>query len=307
LVIEFNVEDLYHALLKKGLSTEDIDSKIKEITSNLGGYITDQAALFFLAKEYGLDILTKESYREELDELEEIIDYDEFTVKISEIQPETTNIVLIGKVIKSFGVKVFARKDGTSGKVGSVLIQDDSGTIKVVLWDDQSDIVQLEAFQENVLVRVIGGYSKVNGNGKVEVHLSRRSKVEFVLNDANVSNKNSEVNPLSVNSELSIEDALNSKDRAINSISGEVSDIIEFKEINLKNGNKTFLFKFLLSDENSSITVLVWDLDATYFFKSVKIGDMLKLNNIFLKFNKFSDQKELIYTKKSIVVKISEL
>jgi len=304
LVIEFSVEDLYHALLKKGLSTEDIDFKVKEIASNLGGYVTNQAALFFLAKEYGLDILTKESYSEELDELENNIDYDEFIVKVSEIQPETTNIVLIGKVIKSFGVKLFTRKDGTSGKVGSFLVQDETGTIKVVLWDDRSEIVQSEAFQENFLVRVIGGYSKVNGNGKVEIHLGRRSKVEFVLNDVNFINKNSKVNPLDVNSELSIEDALNSKDRAINSISGEVSDIIEFKEINLKNGNKTFLFKFLLSSENSSINVLVWDLNATYFFKSVKIGDTLKLNEVFLKFNKFSNQKELIFTKKSTVVKI---
>ena len=85
MVIGFSVEDLYHELLKKGLSTEDIDSKIKKIASNLGGYVTDQAALFLLAKEYGLDFSAKESSPEFCDEIEEKIDYDEFLIKISDI------------------------------------------------------------------------------------------------------------------------------------------------------------------------------------------------------------------------------
>jgi len=56
------------------LDTEDIALKIKEMVSNLGGYVTNYAALFLLAKEYGLDFSAKESRPEFCDELEEKIE-----------------------------------------------------------------------------------------------------------------------------------------------------------------------------------------------------------------------------------------
>ena len=66
-----------------------------------------------------------------------------------------------------------------------------------------------------------------------------------------------------------------------------------------KNEDKTFLLKLILSDDTSSIRVLVWGINAVESLKILNDGIGVKLSNVMIKENPYSNEKELVYTKNS--------
>ena len=68
------------------------------------------------------------------------------------------------------------------------------------------------------------------------------------------------------------------KEGFVNKISGVVSEIEEFKELTLKNGEKSFLLKFILSDNDTSVRVVVWGMNAVNCLKMINEGDIIELS-----------------------------
>ncbi len=218
-----------------------------------------------------------------------------------------SNIVITGRILRNFGKKNFLRKDGSPGIVGSFIIGDSTGTIKIVLWNDQANIMENEYFQVGEIVQIIGGYSKIGLNDEIEVHLSKTGKIILSPKDIDFSQipKLDSFKYLTVqrtrfskkDSELSIKE-LYGKAGFIKSITGIVQ-IEEFKEIIKKNGEKTFLLKLILSDDSSSIRVLIWGMNAVESLKILNNGISVKLSNVIIKENSYTNEKELIFTKNS--------
>lgn len=67
----------------------------------------------------------------------------------------------------------------------------------------------------------------------------------------------------------------------------------------MKNGEKSFLLKLILSDDTASIKVNIWGMDAVECVKNVSDGVYVKLSNVVIKENKYSNEKELNSTKNS--------
>ncbi len=297
--------DLYQALIDAGLSLNEIKQKIKAKVEEYQGYLSEEATLFLVAKEYGLNIHS--SYIDsDYNELEKRIDYDEFTIKLSEIKENMSNIVLLGRIEKRIGVRNFLHKDGTSGIVGSFLINDGTGCIKIVLWGAQSNIMENNYFQNGEIIRIIGGYSKKDINSNLEVHLGRNGKIILAPDDVNLKrfplinelNKaKPEKKPI-----LKIRD-LHDFDGYVKNIEGIIDCVLDFKEVNLKNGEKSFLFKFVLRDDTSSITVVIWGINAIEYLKFINQGEKVKLYNVKVKFNTFTQQNEISFIKNSKLIK----
>jgi len=72
-----------------------------------------------------------------------------------------------------------------------------------------------------------------------------------------------------------------------------------FKELTLKNGEKSFLLKLVLSDDTASIKVNIWGMRAVEAVKIFNDGVGVKLTNVFIKENSYSNEKELSFTKNS--------
>ncbi len=292
------IEDVRQLLRDIGLTDEEIDREVKSKVQEGQGYITEDFALFVVAKENDINVGFIHGDSIDDNDNESEVDYNEFTIKGTDIKEGMRSIVLLGRIEKIFKQREFLRKDGTVGKVSSFFLNDGSGSVKIVLWDDKSSVVDSEYFKHNEIVRVIGGYSKKEYKDSVEVHLSKRGKMEMVL-DGDCLEK---IPPLSSvpqynSGKISIRD-LQERDGFVNQVEGMVS-AKEFKEITLKNGEISFLFKFLLSDDESSISVVVWGLNAVNLFKLTESGFMIRLRNLFAKKNAYSGQKELNFIKKT--------
>jgi len=297
-------EQIYQALLDTGISEEEINQQINEKLTDYQGFMTKQAVLFLIAKENGINIYSSEYNIEIQKEIEELIDYNDFTIPISSISEGMQNIVITGRITEIFGTKSFTKKDGTSGIVGSFQICDKSECIKIVLWNEQAKIMENEFFQKGEVIQIIGGYSKKGIDDNLEVHLSRQGKMilapEGVIlpevnkyEHQNLSKEKAVKSP----SKLTIEELIK-KEGFIRFIKGTVR-IDEFKELTLKNGEKSFLLKLNLSDESGSIKVNIWGMNAVEYIKIIDERNTIKLSNVVIRQNKYSNEKELNFIKNS--------
>jgi len=304
--MSISVDELYQKLLDSGISEAELDKQVQNKESEFGGFMSKQGILFIIAKENGIYIQSPEISEQLYEEFEEEIDYDEFTVELSELNEEMRNIVLLGKILQIYETREFSRKDGTVGKVSSFLFGDTSQTLKVILWGDKADISKNEYFRVNELIRIIGAYCKKGKDNNLEVHLGKRGKI---ILSPEITNKNLRLrlNSIKVKSQnrrdfkskstSKIKDLLESF-KYIKTIQGKVQ-IEEFKEINKKSGEKTFLLKIFLSDDSTTIRVLIWGMIAVECLKIITDHDTVVISNVAVRENDYTREKELVFTKNS--------
>ena len=304
-------EDLYQALIKEGMSEEEIETAIKQKKREFGGFMTTQGMLFLIAKEHGVPLHKSEISSENDNILGERIDYDEFTLQAKDLKEGMANIVLLGKISRVFRINEFSRKDGSIGMVASFIIQDASSSIKIVVWDEQAKILQSKYFKEGELVRIIGGYSKMGRNGEIEVHIGRKGKL--VLSPENLNSKiknqleNLETKPYTDIKQKTSSIPLSTlmkENKFISNIEGIVN-VEEFKELTLKSGENTVLLKLIITDSyDESARIILWGNTAENCLKQIKEGNGYKFNNLMVKDNTYTGEKELSFTRKSSITPI---
>ena len=303
------VDELFQKLLDLGLSEEELEKKVKDKVEEYGGYMSKQGVLFIIARENGLDVRSPDIDDYVYDDLEEEVDYDEFTIDIMDLREGMSNIVLLGIILTFQKVREFVRKDQSAGKVCSFLLGDVTGIVKVVLWDERTDIVNQEYFKPKELVRVIGGYSKLGRNEAIEVHLGRKGLL--VLSPEVSAKKRKQFEEITIASSEETTPKSNleplrqaiEKNKYISAVKGIVQ-IEEFKELELKSGDKSFLLTMFLEVEGFTIRVKAWGMNAVECLKMVNDGDFVSITNLAVKENKYTTEKELVFTKNSSVLLI---
>jgi ssDNA-binding replication factor A large subunit len=149
---------------KSGLSDSEITQKIDQKLNQLSGLISKEGAAHILANELGIKIFEVPK-----------------NLKIKEILDGMRSIDISGKVQQIYEVREFKTEKG-SGKVGSFILADETGSIRVVCWYDQTEIIN--KLVKDVIVKVAGGYVRNNNNRK-EIHINERSKV--IINPKGIS------------------------------------------------------------------------------------------------------------------------
>lgn len=148
---------------KTGLSDEEINQKIKAKLKQLPGLISEEGAAHIVANELGVKLF-------EIGE----------KLQIKNILSGMRNVDVIGKVLQKYELREF-QTEKRSGKVANMLIGDETGVIRVVMWNNQAELIN--QLNEGDVVKVKGGYVRDN-NGRNEIHLSEMSKL--VINPSGV-------------------------------------------------------------------------------------------------------------------------
>ena len=304
--MSISIDELYQKLLDSGISEAELEKQVQHKESEFGGFMSKQGILFIIAKENGIYVQSPDVNKQLYDEFEDEIDYDDFSINVSELKEEMKNIVLVGKIVKVFEPREFSRKDGTIGKVVSFLFGDGSQEIKIILWDDKVDIIKNEFFRVGDILRIIGAYCKKGKNGNLEVHLGKRGKIVL---SPDITDKKLKIRlenfKVDIPSESNSKSKLSSKIRElvdgfnyITRIQGQIH-IEVFKEITKKSGEKTFLLNLLLSDDSATIRVLIWGMSAIEYLKIISDNVTVVISNVSVKQNKYTNEKELVFTKNS--------
>tara|TARA_Y100000310_G_C20704099_1_gene833147 strand:- start:7260 stop:8243 length:984 start_codon:yes stop_codon:yes gene_type:complete len=145
---------------KSDLTDKDIETKVEEKLKQLSGLISKEGAAHIVANESGVKLFEQVSGR----------------LQIKNVLVGMRDVEVLGKVLQLYEVREFNSGE-RSGKVGSLIIGDETENIRVVLWGDQTD--NLAKVKVNDVVKVLGGYVRANQGGK-EIQLNDRA--QFIIN-----------------------------------------------------------------------------------------------------------------------------
>ncbi len=142
-----------------GLSIAELESRIQAKVKQLSGLLSQDGAVQIIANELGVQLSAPAQAGG---------DY-----KIKELQIGARGISVAGQVLKKYDVKEF-NKNGKQGRVGSMLIGDETGSCRLVFWNDQVDVfIQL---QEGDIVVVRNPFVKESfQKDRLELQLNTQS------------------------------------------------------------------------------------------------------------------------------------
>ncbi len=245
---------------ESGVSEAEIEEKINAKIEELGGLIGEMGAAYLIAKELGVTLQSATPDAQS-------------SLKIESIFSGMKNVDITGKVMQIFNIREFKKKDGGKGKLGSVVIGDDTGKIRVIFWD--GDVQKLEELEEGDILRIKGAYSKENLNSEPELHIGMRTRII--------------INPKGVNPEdfPDIEDRSMKISQLSHGMQGvdiicKVLRIFGLREFERSDGKTGRVVNLLVSDETGVARVTLWD-ENTDIVDRIKEGDILEVTRGYVK------------------------
>lgn len=170
---------------KTQMQVSEIEERVERKMKQLSGLISKEGAAHIVANELGVKIFEPLSGK----------------LQIKHILTGMRDVETVGKVLQISDTREFMRGDSLS-KVASMLIGDETGTIRVVLWGSQADNVANLGL--NNVVKIVGGYVRDN-NGRKEIHLNDRSQLiinpkgEVIESVEGISDNRKDIRDLSEN------------------------------------------------------------------------------------------------------------
>ncbi|WP_257627886.1 single-stranded DNA binding protein [Haloplanus salinarum] len=99
------------------------------------------------------------------------------TYRIEDLSLGLSDVNLRGRVLATDSVRTFDRDDGSEGRVANLTLGDETGRIRVTLWDERADrATELDA---GTSVEVVDGYVRER-DGDLELHVGSRGAVEEI-------------------------------------------------------------------------------------------------------------------------------
>lgn len=243
-----------------GLNRKEIQDLVSEKKEELKGLISEEGALFIIAKELGVDV--KSENRELMGDLD---------INITDITKDMKNVTLVGRIKDILRVFKFDKKEGEKGSVGSFILNDNTGDIKVVLWDEDVAIFQNANFVKGEIVKLINAYPKIGRDGNLEIHIGRLGKVIIAPEDVDYKKY-----PKIKDEVVPIED-VNSNLLSV-SVEGKIMSISPIREFTRNNGDLGKVCNILIRDNSDKIRINFWN-DEVNKLKDFEVGDAIFVKN----------------------------
>lgn len=141
---------------KSNLKKSDIINLIDKKYLEMKDLITKEGALYLTAKELGVDLPENPS-----------------RMPIKSVIPGMRNINVIGRIFRISKINEFTKSNGTAGRVANVFIGDNTGFIRIPLWDEQVKLLEDNTISLGDVVQIGNGLARENTFGDVEISLGR--------------------------------------------------------------------------------------------------------------------------------------
>ena len=116
----------------------------------------------------------------EIDEDAEVDVQVQDTYRVDDLSLGLSDVNLRGLVLATDTVRTFERDDGSEGRVSNLTLGDETGRVRVTLWDEKAD--RAEELDAGASVEVVDGYVRER-DGDLELHVGSRGAVEEIDED----------------------------------------------------------------------------------------------------------------------------
>lgn len=258
-----SLEEIIEKILKHHpqYDRKDILTMIKEKREELGqDVINDEAAAMIVARELGVDLLQDSSRGQ---------------FKIEDITEDKRNVALIARVMRLDTVRTFRRKDGSEGRVASLMVGDNTGTIRVVLWDDMTRAISEGHINIGDVIQIRGGYVKKGFRDSYELNIGRMGSIR-VLEDYELEE---------FDMELAQPESTKIKDLTEGmydvTILAKVTRVFNLSTFVRKtDGSEGKVLSVIGADGTGSIRIVFWDNFAEQM-KDVQVGEVIRISGAY--------------------------
>ena len=242
-----------HPDISKKVILERLDKEKRKT----GGFIAENVLLRMIAAEFGVEI-SKEAPA--------------LALSMRDLIPSLNDVTVVGRVVAVFPSRTF--KGGKSGKIASFLIAGKHSLLRIVLWNDKTNLIDSGEVEVGQIVRVSHGYSREDYSGKVELHLGDRSAIE--INPKGVEARNYPA--ISKFMTKIGEITQTCKNKNVN-VTGTVEKLFPVSTFKRQDSNDGQVMRFILADETGEIAVVVWNEKVDELEETLKKDVTLQLVN----------------------------
>ena len=163
------------------------------------------------------------------------------TSSIDSLSMGQSDVDARGIVLGTESIRTFDRDDGSEGRVSNLSLGDETGRIRVTLWDEQAD--RAEELDTGTAVEVVDGYVRER-DGSLELHVGDRGAVEEIDDEIDFS---PETDPIdSVEIETTVD------------IGGVVRSVDPKRTFDRDDGSEGQVRNIRVQDDTGDIRVALW-------------------------------------------------
>jgi len=238
---------------KPELTKQDIDDRIKQKIEKIGpGYLTDEGALFLIAKDLGISL--KQTLKTEM--------------SLKDIYVGAKDVSIESRVLNISPTKQFSRKDGSPFLLRTMTVYDNDSAVSVKLWDEKANLPGIEELKPGDLIKIIKAYIKSDLNGSPTINVGSGSNIES-------TNKESKIRAVD---ELTI-DASEVKENQSNLVvSGKIDGSITTLEFTNRRGEPGKGLRMRLKgNDDTTKGVVIWGKDESFLPKVIPQNAKVRL------------------------------
>ena len=212
----------------------------------------------------------------------DVPEYDEDILKIGDAH-EMKNVTVIGVVCKNYDKITFERNDGSKGQVKSIEMQDETGSIRVTLWNDDADM----KLEKGSIIKITGGniefdeYSgtdyRINTNWNTKI--DEDPEIDDKLRE-NLQKCGDYIKPVEISTLNEMDDEGDEVD-----IIGRIISVQDPSEFQRTDGTSGTVRTVEIGDSTGVVRTSFWDEKAE---KSLNPGDAVKIENARTRFGNYN-------------------
>jgi replication factor A1 len=163
------------------------------------------------------------------------------TYRVEDLTLGASDVTLVGKVLDTDAVRTFDRDDGSEGRVSNLVLGDETGRVRVTLWDDRADLAG--EFDADEVVEVVDGYVRER-DGSLELHVGSRGSIERVDEDVEYVPETTDIADLEIGRTVDI--------------AGGVIETDPKRTFDRDDGSEGQVRNVRIKDETGEIRVALW-------------------------------------------------
>ncbi|HMK94753.1 MAG TPA: OB-fold nucleic acid binding domain-containing protein [Candidatus Limnocylindrales bacterium] len=255
-------QDIIQKILAKNpeLSEEKILEELLQERMRTGGLLGDETLLRLIAARYGVEV-------------QQNIVYSSGTLPTSRLFAGLNDVTVAGRLIAVYPVKTFEGEK--PGKIAALVLVDNCGTLRVVLWNDKAVLIESGELKVGQAVRLLHGYTREDRYGRVELHLGGKSKIEVEPQEKASEYPATEKFTTKIGSLTGASGAVH--------LSGVVKDVSGLSSFIRSDDTDGKVMRFTLADDSGQVAAVIWNEKVTELEKKVKVNSHLLLVNVRVK------------------------
>ncbi|MCJ7450514.1 MAG: DUF2240 family protein [Candidatus Nanohaloarchaeota archaeon QJJ-9] len=187
------------------LDKEEVKEKVDEKSEEFSGLVSEEGAAHLVAREHGVTV-DKDVNKE---------------LKVENIVPGMNRLNIKAKVADISEINTFERDEGEEGQVQNMVLGDDTGTVRMTLWDEQTKVAK--KVDEGDVIQISNAYSKEDNQGRAEIRIGDDTQIKRVEEDDIGEIKQKSSGGSGNYKEAKIDEVIDTN--AYYSVTGEVIDI----------------------------------------------------------------------------------